>query len=52
MVDVVFTPELLACLRSDSLGLRVFDRHYTSGQSDWKARYFQEICHAELDPNI
>ncbi|MBU6460731.1 MAG: type IV secretion system protein VirB4 [Proteobacteria bacterium] len=46
LVDVVFPPAMLACLRSDSLAQTRFKVHQDSGRLDWKWNYVKEMTHA------
>ena len=47
LVDARFSPDVLACLRSDTIGLRTFSRWRESGQADWVERYLEEMAHVE-----
>jgi type IV secretion system protein TrbE len=48
MVETRFSPEILACLRSDTLGLRLFDKHRSSSDPNWKWNYIKEVsCEAQ-----
>lgn len=48
MITATFSPEILACLRSDSFAQKAFNAHYATRdeQENWKQNYIQEVANA------
>ncbi|MCA8355580.1 VirB4 family type IV secretion system protein [Burkholderia cepacia] len=49
MIELKFDKDVLACLRSDRLAQRVFDRHYSNGdtQPGWQQAYIDDLIETE-----
>jgi len=44
MLQAAFPKEMLAALRSDGRAQSIFDKHVTSGLTNWKDQYFAEMA--------
>lgn len=47
MLEANFDKETLACLRADGRAQNILDKHYVSGESNWRENYIQEMLTLE-----